>query len=92
VKTNGTDNIEKGTIIAFRTSTTPKYSILLENGKPINAEPNDILPEGTSPDITPSIALGFFTPDWLKQDYKVTLLHKDKYKRGYLILDADNDW
>ena len=33
---------------------------------------------------------GFLFPQWLKQDQKVTLLHRDVYRRGYLSIGKDN--
>ena len=36
--------------------------------------------------------MGFFCPDWLKRDQKVTLLHDDIYKLGYLHINEDNLW
>ena len=92
VKTVDSDNIDKGVIVTPPTAQTPLYLILLENGTTINAAETEMYTEGANPESTPSMSLGFFTPEWLKQDCKVTFLHDDKYKRGYLNLDADNDW
>lgn len=38
----------------------------------------------------PSIKMGFFCPDWLKHDQKVTLLHDNVYHKEYLNLNNDN--
>ena len=40
----------------------------------------------------PSDSLGFFRPEWLKQDQKVSLLHDEVYKQGYLNINKDNLW
>lgn len=41
---------------------------------------------------TLSVALGFFRSSWMKQDQKLTLLHDNVYKQGYLSLNKDNYW
>ena len=92
VRSNGTDNTDQGTIVTPSTSLTNQYTVKLASGKLINVPTEDIYPEGANPEATPSVALGFFTPDWLKQDCKVTMLHEGMYERGYLTLDEDNDW
>ena len=68
------------------------YTVRLETGNIQNVSPADVFFEEAAPAGTPSMSLGFFTPEWMKQDCQVTLLHEDKYKHGYLNLDADNDW
>ena len=39
-----------------------------------------------------SVSLGFFALKWLKQDQKVTLLHQNVYRRGYLSIGKENLW
>ena len=68
------------------------YTVRLEHGVLANVRDMDVFFEEAAPASTPSISLGFFTPEWLKKGCQVTLLHDDLYKRGYLELDADNDW
>ena len=36
--------------------------------------------------------MGFFCPDWLQRDQKITLLHDNAYKQGYLNINDDNLW
>ena len=40
----------------------------------------------------PTMSMGFFCSDWLKQGQKVTFLHNNIHKQGYLNLDKDNLW
>ena len=75
-----------------RTSISDYYTIRLETDVLANVKDVNIFFEERAPVGTPSIALGFFTPEWLKKGCQVTLLHNDVYKRGYFELDAENDW
>ena len=39
-----------------------------------------------------SILMDFFCPDWLQRNQKITLLHDNVYKQGYLNINDDNLW
>ena len=66
------------------------YTIKMGKGDEMNVEAKDIYTEHSVPASgKPSISLGFFAPKWLKQDQKVTLLQRDVYRRGYLLIGKD---
>ena len=53
----------------------------------------DIYTKDTVPAFgKPSVLMGFFCPEWLKRDQKVTLLQNDVYKQGFLDLNDHNLW
>ena len=88
-----TQNVQSGTITMPPTSVSQNYSIALESGITISAATKDIYTEFTIPATgTPSESLGFFTPSWLKQGAKVTVLIDNEYLQGYLGLDKDYFW
>ena len=86
-------DILEGTIITPPTSKSNFYTVRMNDGEEMNFETKDIYTEHTVPaSETPSHQLGFFAPAWLKQDQKVTLLHRDVYRRGYLSIGTENLW
>ena len=86
-------DVVSGIVETPPTTLSTWYTIRLENGETMVADPNDIYTEYNVPATgSPSETLGFFTPDWLQQDAKVTILHEDKYVRGYMQLDDDSFW
>ena len=68
------------------------YTIILENnGTDIDIDLNHIYNTDSVPASgNPSISLGFFQPEWMKHDQKVTPLLNNKYRAGYLNLNKDN--
>ena len=75
------------------TSKTKVYTVTDEKGEDYDVLQRHLYTEDTVPASgIPSISLGFFKPEWMKQDQEVTLLHHDKYRKGYLALDDDNYW
>ena len=65
----------------------------MNNGEEMNVKSKDIYTEHKVPvSGKPSVPLGFFAPEWLKQDQKVTLLHQDVYRQGYLLIGKENLW
>ena len=86
-------DILEGTIVTPPTSKSNFYTVQMTDGEQMNVKTKDIYTEHTVPASgKPSISLGFFAPKWLKQDQKVTLLHRDVYRRGYLSIGKDNLW
>ena len=55
--------------------------------------PLDVYDENNIP-LTgkPSDSLGFFHPEWMKQDQKVSILHDEVYKQENLNINKDNLW
>ena len=75
------------------TSQTKCYTVELDDGTHMDVLPKDIYTEDTVPASgKPSISMGFFRPEWLKRDQKVTLLQNDVYKQGFLDLNDHNLW
>ena len=56
----------------------PQLNVYDENNVPSTSKPSD--------------SLGFFHPDWLKQNQKVSILHDEVCKQGYLNINKDNLW
>ena len=92
VRLEDNGDVVTGTVETPPTSMSDYYTVRLETDVLANVKDANIFFEEAAPAGTPSIALGFFTPEWLKKGCQVTLLHHDAYKRGYLELDAENDW
>ena len=75
-------DIFQGTVIMPPTKQTNLYTIEMENGTEEDVKPENVFNEHNVPASgKPSVSLGFFAPDWLKQDQPVTLLHKNTHKR-----------
>ena len=54
---------------------------------------SNVYDENSVPSIgKPLDSLGFFCPDWLKQNQKVSILYDEVYKQGYLNINKDNLW
>ena len=85
-------DVVTGVVETPPTAISKFYTVKIEDGTLVHVKDEHVFFEEASPAGTPSMSLGFFTPEWMKQDCQVTLLHEDKYKRGYLNLDAENDW
>ena len=92
VRLEDESDVVTGIVETPPTSMSDYYTIRLEHGVLVHVKDADVFFEEAAPVVTPSISLGFFTPELLKKGCQVTLLHDDLYKRGYLELDADNDW
>ena len=81
------------TIKMTPTLKTKLYTVTLEDGLDVDMSAKHLYDKNSAPASgKPSISLGFFQPEWMKQDQKVTLLHHDKYQKGYLALDDNNFW
>ena len=88
-----TQDVCTGVVQTPPTSKSPWYTVQLESKALVNVSPNCIYSEFDVPSGgNPSNTLGFFTPEWLCQDSKITFLDDGTYKQGYLNLDADNFW
>jgi hypothetical protein len=94
VQQRDSDNILSGIVVTPPTTLTKMYTIECDDGNAIDADPNDLFIDGSTATKgrVPSVSLGFFQPEWMSQDTRVTLLFDDNYCRGYLNLDSDNDW
>ena len=81
------------TVTMIPTSKTKTYTVSTENGEEIEVKRKHLYDGKSVPASgTPSISLGFFTPGWMKQDQQVTLLHQDKYRKGFLNLNDKGFW
>ena len=93
VQDQETWDIFEATVVTTPTKCTPHYTICLQDRKfeDINLEDMymeyNILSSGK-----PSISMGFFWPNWLQHDQKVTLLHDNVYWQGYLNINDDSLW
>ena len=88
-----TFDIFPATITIPPTSQTKCYTIKLDDGTQMDVLLKDIYTEDTAPASgKPSISMGFFFPEWLKRDQKVTLLQNDVYKQGLLDFNDHNLW
>ncbi len=93
VQCQETFDILPATIKIPPTSRSKFYTIELEDGTTADVDEQVIYTEHTVPTSgEPTTSMGFFCPNWLKQGQKVTLLHDNIYKHGYLNLDKDNLW
>ena len=93
VQCQDTFDIFPATITMPPTSQTKCYTVELDDGTHMDVLPKDIYTEDTVPASgKPSISMGFFRPEWLKRDQKVTLLQNDVYKQGFLDLNDNNLW
>ena len=85
--------IHPATIEIPPTSRSKFYTIKLEDGSTTDVDGKDIYTKHTVPTSgEPTTSISFFCPDWLKQGQKVTILHDNIYKHGYLSLDKDILW
>ena len=73
------------------TTKSKHYTITLVDDSSVHeVEPSNVYgPHDVPSSGKPSSSLGFFRPDWLKQDQKVSLLHDEVYKQGYLHINND---
>eukprot|EP00531_Pseudo-nitzschia_arenysensis_P008906 CAMPEP_0116127296 /NCGR_PEP_ID=MMETSP0329-20121206/6769_1 /TAXON_ID=697910 /ORGANISM="Pseudo-nitzschia arenysensis, Strain B593" /LENGTH=2217 /DNA_ID=CAMNT_0003621395 /DNA_START=65 /DNA_END=6718 /DNA_ORIENTATION=- len=86
-------DIQTGIVEIPPTAQSEWYTVRLETGESIVAGVEDIFTEYTVPATgPPTESLGFFAPEWLKQDSKVTYLYNGSYHHGYLALDNDYFW
>lgn len=90
---DSTNDLVSGIITTPPSSLSNFYTVELEDGSTLNAVGKDICTKFTvSAGGIASESLGFFAPDWLQQDAKVTYLVGAEYKRGFLSLDKDCLW
>ena len=93
VQDQETWDIFEATIVTPPTKLTPHYTVQLQDGTREDVDLKDIYTEYNVPSSgKPSVSMGFFCPDWLQRDQKVTLLHDNVYKQGYLNINNDNLW
>ena len=68
-------------------------TVTTKNGDKIDVKQQHLYNSNSAPASgKPSASLGFFSPKWMKQDQKITLLHYNKYQKDYLSLDNNNSW
>ena len=91
---NQTYDILERTVTMSPTTQNKYYTITLVNDSSVhNVAPSDLYDENDVPSAgKPFTSLGFFQPDWLRQVQKVTILHDDLYKQGYININKDNLW
>jgi len=77
VRLEDNGNVATGIVETPPTSMSDYYTVWLETDVQANAKDANIFFEEASPVGTPSVALGFSTPEWLKKGCQVTLLHND---------------
>ena len=93
VQCQDTFDIYPATIAIPPTTKTKFYTVELDDGTSKDVLPQNIYTKDTVPASgKPSISMGFFRPQWLKRDQKVTLLQNDIYQQGYLDLNDNNLW
>ena len=94
VQDNQMYDILKGTVTMPPTTYNKYHTITLVNDSSIhNVVPSNLYDENDVQSAgKPSTSLGFFRPHWLKQGQKITILHNDVYKQGYLNINTDNLW
>ena len=94
VQCQETFDIMEATVTTPPTTKSKFYSVMLSDDSSVHdVEPENVYSEHDAPASgKPSASLGFFRPDWLKQDQKVTLLQDDIYRCGYLSINNDNLW
>ena len=86
-------DILEGTIVTPSTSKSNFYTVQMNDRDETKVKTKDIYTEHTVPASgKSSVSLGFFAPKWLKQDQKVTLLHRNVDRRGYLLIGKENLW
>ena len=92
VQDNTSYDIMEATITMPPTTKSKYYTVLLtDNSTSYDVDPCDIYNENDVPSSgKPSASLGFFRPDWLKQDQKIAILHDEVYKQGYLNINKEN--
>ena len=79
--------------LKMRPTTKSKYYtvLLTDESTSYDVDPCDIYNENKVPSSgKPSVSLGFFRPDWMKPDQKVSILHDKVYKQGYHIYNIRN--
>ena len=65
----------------------------MNGGEEMNGKTKDIYTEHMVPaSRKPSVLLEFFILEWFKQDQKLTLLHWNLYRQGYLLIGIKNLW
>lgn len=86
-------DIFETTVVTPPTKCTPNYTIHLQDRTFEDVKLEDMYTEYNVPSSgKPSISMGFFCPDWLHRNQKVTCLHDNVYRQGYLNINDENLW
>ena len=85
-------DIMEATVTMPLTAKSKYYTVLLTDDSTLhNVDPYIVYNENDVPSSgKPSASLGFFCPDWMKQDQKIAILHDKVYKQGYFNIDKEN--
>ena len=94
VQKKETYDMLEGTVMIPPTTKSKFHTIKLSDNSLIHDIPSENVYDEISVLLTgkPSDSLGFFCPDWLKQNQKVSLLYDEVYKQGYLHINKDDLW